>query len=415
MLLKLRDDIRDILVNLSDNNIQFKIRDSGIVFDPFPNEKFFSIEYDGLYPYIKDSLLTLEDYLSLHDIKIGIYLSERGMGENCSYRKFINRSGKYTLYNHNIRRLVITVLNNKKNESNIKGFMNFINELYYSKDHKNSTKSNHFYDTIHDEPTSAKSTGMLALLNGELSNQEIIDLKRKYPKGMPLWAIKRAEMSKTSKDKNKNKNYNRFLVTLNNLQFLKDMAKKGPLMCEYCNAGPLVIYDIANYPTEEDLENPNYRFNDEFNPEDGATCDHRIPQSKGGDKFNYDNLAVCCYKCNQEKKDMNYEDWLNSLKESKLINPIEIIAECLMYEIFDNFDIEFYDKEGYFQASDVPKWQFDGNTIIIGNLESRLYTDVINSLYDVKDIVKEKTNLDFNLKYNVIRGKGFITISYLNN
>lgn len=201
----------------------------------------------------------------------------------------------------------------------MKNFIDFINELYHAKDNKNSTKTRHFYNTVYDEPSSAKSTGMLAMLNADLAKQEFKELLKKYPAGTPDWAIRKGEIAK--KTGQMSKGYLKLLVTLNNLQFLKDMEKKGPLYCEYCDEGPLVIYDITNTPSESDLNNPNYRFNQNFNEKDGATCDHRIPQSKGGDKFDYSNLAVCCYKCNQKKKNMDYDAWMNSINES-LIEPL---------------------------------------------------------------------------------------------
>lgn len=44
-----------------------------------------------------------------------------------------------------------------------------------------------------------------------------------------------------------------------------------------------------------------------------AVTHHRITLSKGGDKFDYKNLAVCCYQCNQQKKNMDYDVWLQKI------------------------------------------------------------------------------------------------------
>lgn len=294
----------------------------------------------------------------------------------------------------------------------MKNFLEFVNELYHAKDNGSSTKTRHFYNTVYDEPTSAKSTGMLAMLNADLAKQEFREILKKYPPGTPDWAVRRGELAK--KTGKMDKNYLKLLVTLNNLQFLKDMSKKGPLYCEYCNDGPLVIYDIAKTPTEAELNDPNYRFNQEFKAEDGATCDHRTPQSKGGDKFDYSNLAVCCYKCNQKKKNMHYDEWLSLIKESLVEppKPIAQIAESLMYDIFDRFDIDFYGREGYFQAGDNPYWQYDKETIVVGNLESKLYTNVINELFDIQLITEQRTGFKMEFDYKIISGRGFITISY---
>jgi hypothetical protein len=50
----------------------------------------------------------------------------------------------------------------------------------------------------------------------------------------------------------------------------------------------------------------------------GATCDHKNPISKGGSKFTYDNLAVCCSTCNTRKGNMSYEEWTHYLKTKEL-------------------------------------------------------------------------------------------------
>lgn len=38
------------------------------------------------------------------------------------------------------------------------------------------------------------------------------------------------------------------------------------------------------------------------------TLDHVVPKSKGG-KDKWDNLVTCCYRCNQEKADLSFEEW----------------------------------------------------------------------------------------------------------
>ena len=47
-----------------------------------------------------------------------------------------------------------------------------------------------------------------------------------------------------------------------------------------------------------------------FRTEDGATCDHELHNQKDGNRYDYSNLAVCCYECNQRKGNMTWEDWL---------------------------------------------------------------------------------------------------------
>jgi 5-methylcytosine-specific restriction endonuclease McrA len=124
------------------------------------------------------------------------------------------------------------------------------------------------------------------------------------------------DRSKLRKDSEEEK----FAITLNNLKFLKDRKSEiGQLKCEYCNNVPLKIYDF-NLNGLKDLKNigkEKWRLNTKFNREDGATVDHKQPKSKGGDKFNYDNLAVCCYYYNNEKGDMSWIDWQHFLKQKK--------------------------------------------------------------------------------------------------
>ena len=82
-------------------------------------------------------------------------------------------------------------------------------------------------------------------------------------------------------------------------------------MLSNINAPKWFIKELIRNPNGiENIMDPNYRFNQKFNPKDGATCDHRIPLSKGGDKIDYKNLAVCCYQCNQQKKNIDYDVWL---------------------------------------------------------------------------------------------------------
>ena len=67
--------------------------------------------------------------------------------------------------------------------------------------------------------------------------------------------------------------------------FLNSILRKGyDLECHYCKKGPLLIDADNNHPMV-------------------ATLDHFIPLAKGGGKFDEKNLVVCCYPCNQKKKD----------------------------------------------------------------------------------------------------------------
>lgn len=71
-------------------------------------------------------------------------------------------------------------------------------------------------------------------------------------------------------------------------------ANKGKLTCEYCG--------------ERNLD-PNFR--NLSSKRKKATLDHFIPLSKGGSKFNTDNIKISCDSCNQKKKDTDPKLFLN--------------------------------------------------------------------------------------------------------
>lgn len=168
-------------------------------------------------------------------------------------------------------------------------------------------------DTILDDPTSPKSLSSGILLKRDLGKEEFDDLKRIT--GLQDYEVR--DIARGKKLSKGDKRLEDLKITLNNLQFLKDKHKElGELYCEYCNKGPLVIYDIN--PSESDLEkyskDKSFRFNTEFSKSNGATADHKQPKSKGGDKFSYDNLAVCCYNCNRKKGNMDWDSWKKLMK-----------------------------------------------------------------------------------------------------
>jgi len=61
----------------------------------------------------------------------------------------------------------------------------------------------------------------------------------------------------------------------------------GSLFCEYCGRGGL-IKEIPKGQKKDARV---------------ATIDHVIPLSKGGGRFDRDNLKLACLRCNQEKAD----------------------------------------------------------------------------------------------------------------
>jgi hypothetical protein len=177
---------------------------------------------------------------------------------------------------------------------------------------KSDSGKTKWVDTILDDPTSPKSLSSGILLKRDLEKEEFDDLKNLT--GLQDYEVRDIARGKLPKQ---NKKLEDLKVTLNNLQFLKDKHKElGELYCEYCKKGPLVIYDIN--PSKSDLEkyakDSSFRFNKDFKKSDGATADHKQPKSKGGDKFDYSNLAVCCYNCNSRKANMDWESWKKLIK-----------------------------------------------------------------------------------------------------
>jgi len=201
----------------------------------------------------------------------------------------------------------------------IKLFQDFINEeLTRIKSGQSNTGFRKEYDVIFDEPSFSTSPASGILLKDYLRDEEgkeTLKMLKKYK-----------EMTREEKReffRQKSKKLEEWLgVPLNNLQFLKDRQEEvGTLRCEYCNKGPLKIYDFnPTGITLKEIGNKRFRFESNFNPEDGATCDHKQPMSKGGDKYDYENLAVCCNDCNKIKGNMSWEDWVKKMnvKESNL-------------------------------------------------------------------------------------------------
>ena len=70
--------------------------------------------------------------------------------------------------------------------------------------------------------------------------------------------------------------------------FLRQCRKRGngKLYCENCKKGPLKA-DAGNV----------------FSSLPMATVDHQIPLSKDGLRFDFNNMACYCERCNQNKKD----------------------------------------------------------------------------------------------------------------
>lgn len=79
-------------------------------------------------------------------------------------------------------------------------------------------------------------------------------------------------------------NFGQNIFQLND-KFFKKSFKKKELEWFYFNE--LVHYDLSNIP---DLSSQFYKVQKNPKEEDDATCDHKNPQGKGGDKFGYEKI-----------------------------------------------------------------------------------------------------------------------------
>lgn len=188
----------------------------------------------------------------------------------------------------------------KRNILKTKEKLESLNELKITSNKSSSGRTIEL-DNILDIPNSNKTLSSRILLRKRLLDEEAFSNDKEIPFG-----LKREIHAAYLK-------YPHLSVDINNINFLKDTLKeKKVLRCEYCNKGPLVIYDTF-FIKKEDTEYIKYT---KFNNLDGATCDHKQPISKGGDKYLYTNLSVCCSRCNKIKKDMSYADWMDNLEHN---------------------------------------------------------------------------------------------------
>lgn len=87
------------------------------------------------------------------------------------------------------------------------------------------------------------------------------------------------------------KKADKFKQMLFNTKFLQHMRDKyGELHCEYCGKKNLRLY--------------HWKYDKIKSHHDMATADHFLPRALYPELAkDYDNLKVCCHKCNQKKKD----------------------------------------------------------------------------------------------------------------
>lgn len=195
----------------------------------------------------------------------------------------------------------------------IKSFNLYLKEeLTYLNDKSRSGKILHSTKIYNDTDPDIKSPSSLLLLNKDLKEKEeqyVLDCIR-FGKNINYDLI---DINNISKDILKK------LTLKCNTEFLRsELEKNGYLECEYCeNPKPLYLYDVI--PTKESKEkfkdNPYYITNKWFNPRKGATCDHKVPKSKGGEYFKFENMVVSCNSCNSKKGNTDYDTWISKIKK----------------------------------------------------------------------------------------------------
>jgi hypothetical protein len=452
MLQRILDNIEAILVELRDNNINFEfdVKDKRLNmfrmdinlrksisqydgdgspswylqewsqnrFDP----KYFFDENGKMFNYISEALLTLDAYLKRIGMNVKVhYRKDYRNGFSITMKEFteIDPEGLYVVIigidkDHRTPKL----------EKRIYSYSQFINEELkdITTNVSGSGRSREVAKIYNDEDAYIKSPAAGILLNNKFRREEMDSIITALQQG-----------AKPEEFSIEDPKLLRILVLANNLKFLKDKLKeKGRLQCEYCGKGPLIIYDVAPDKFSNLIDNPYYRLNQDFDAEWGATCDHKDPQSLGGDKFDYSNLAVCCYRCNQRKRSMPYKQWMERIgktNESLVVprQPIDQMADTFIVEVFDKFDIDYCEPEDEEKMDDSRKtyWTFlfedrDGKGGLLETpyeqfleicwLESELYTNVMNELLAVKSMVERRTGYTYKLKHITSWGYGFITI-----
>ena len=280
--------------------------------------------------------------------------------------------------------------------NNIKSFYEFIFELRKITTSVSGSGKTSEVEWIHDDPESPKSTSAGILLRQQLRDEEYKDLLDRLRDDK----FDKSSLKKASKEE-------KLAVTLNNLKFLKDMElERGQLKCEYCGKGPLKVYDFDMEGFDpKNIGKQKWRFNNNFSKENGATCDHKQPQSKGGDKYDYSNLAVCCWDCNNDKEDMSWERWkqYKKIKESmKYLKRFNESISDFFSEISDN---EFFDKtnqSGKNQKLDFNNKEIDLVISYFLDLEESLdYT--VSSLSDEIKIKKDDSKVFVFFEDSVIK------------
>lgn len=137
---------------------------------------------------------------------------------------------------------------------------------------------------IWNEPTTNKSLAALELLNEQFRLGEIAHWEK---------------VLNFTKSRHTEFNWNRCCTT-DKLKVLRSIfnrrfLEKSDLVCHYCKSPDLFLQD----PLRKNSRAWNL-----------ATVDHKTPLVEEPDWFDETNLLVCCNKCNNQKGNMSYEEFL---------------------------------------------------------------------------------------------------------
>lgn len=84
------------------------------------------------------------------------------------------------------------------------------------------------------------------------------------------------------------------------------VAKQTKLACLYCNK--VLLSDAPTMPCK--LKDHIFRRKKHIPKQDIATIDHVIPVSKGGAKFDENNMVIACHSCNGSKADKSFIEFM---------------------------------------------------------------------------------------------------------
>ncbi len=98
------------------------------------------------------------------------------------------------------------------------------------------------------------------------------------------------------------------------MKFRDEWIKNKELTCFYC--GKILLSDAPQNP--KSIKDYVFKRKQDIKKELIATVDHVVPVSKGGERFDPENLVVCCNNCNQSKRDLSVEQWQEKKKDEQL-------------------------------------------------------------------------------------------------